>query len=87
MNQFFQKNILYDDLMHICTDGASTMTGICIGVATQLKKKNPFILEHHCISHKLALAAKDAAKQVEEFKPYEKLYIIFIVIFHEVQNI
>ncbi|CAG8813993.1 26316_t:CDS:1, partial [Gigaspora rosea] len=26
MNQFFkQKNILYDDLMHICMNGASTM--------------------------------------------------------------
>ncbi|CAG8691472.1 679_t:CDS:2, partial [Gigaspora margarita] len=74
MNQFFQaKNILYDDLMHICMDGTSTMTGIHVGVATQLKKKNPFILEHHYISHKLALAAKDAAKKVEEFKPYEKI--------------
>ncbi|CAG8512974.1 15923_t:CDS:2 [Dentiscutata heterogama] len=48
-------------------------SSIHIGVATQLKKKNSFILEHHCISHKLALAAKDAAKQVEEFKLYEKI--------------
>ncbi|CAG8778349.1 14959_t:CDS:1, partial [Gigaspora rosea] len=39
----------------------------------RLKNKNPFIIEHHCISHKLALAAKDAAKQVEEFKQYEKI--------------
>ncbi|CAG8618526.1 6518_t:CDS:2 [Cetraspora pellucida] len=74
INWFFQaKHISYDDLMHICTDGASTMIGSQVGVATQLKNKNPFILEHHCISHKLALAAKDAAKQVEEFKQYEKI--------------
>ncbi|CAG8698384.1 28572_t:CDS:2 [Racocetra persica] len=64
INRFvLAKNISYDKLMHICTDGASTMIGIHSGVATQLKNKNPFILEHHCISHKLALAAKDAAKQ------------------------
>ncbi|CAG8800869.1 31562_t:CDS:2 [Gigaspora margarita] len=60
------KNISYNKLMHICTDGVHN------GISTQLKNKNPFILEHHCISHKLALAAKDAAKQVEEFKSYEK---------------
>ncbi|CAG8799112.1 13533_t:CDS:2, partial [Cetraspora pellucida] len=74
INQFFQaKHILYNDLMHICTDGASTMIGSHVGVATQLKNKNPFILEHHCIFHKLALAAKDVTKQVEEFKQYEKI--------------
>ncbi|CAG8834435.1 26350_t:CDS:2, partial [Gigaspora margarita] len=74
INWFFQtKNILYDDLMHICTDGASTITGIHVGVATQLKKKNLFIQEHHCISYKLALATKDIAKKVEEFKPYKKI--------------
>ncbi|CAG8533825.1 14244_t:CDS:2, partial [Cetraspora pellucida] len=74
INRFFQaKHISYDDLMHICTDGASTMIGSRVGVATQLKNKNPFILEHHCISYKLALAAKDAAKQVEEFKQYKKI--------------
>ncbi|CAG8547204.1 4847_t:CDS:2, partial [Scutellospora calospora] len=60
------KNISYNKLMHICTDGASTMRGVHNGISTQLKNKNLFILEHHCILHKLALAAKDAAKQVED---------------------
>ncbi|CAG8822118.1 21631_t:CDS:2, partial [Cetraspora pellucida] len=44
----------------------------CIDIATQLKNKNPFILKHHCISYKLALDAKDVAKQDEEFKQYKK---------------
>ncbi|CAG8624195.1 9293_t:CDS:2 [Racocetra persica] len=64
--------------MHICTDSASTITNIHIKVTTQLKNKNLFVLEYYCISHKLALAAKDAANQVKEFKSYEKtVYSIY----------
>ncbi|CAG8450994.1 11205_t:CDS:2 [Scutellospora calospora] len=52
------------------SDGWSIMIDENNTISTE---KNLFILEHHCISHKLALATKDAAKQVEEFKLYEKI--------------
>ncbi|CAG8836007.1 19005_t:CDS:2, partial [Racocetra persica] len=43
------------------------------GVATQIKNKNSFILQHHCISHHLALAAKDATSNISEFHQYKTL--------------
>ncbi|CAG8529783.1 1654_t:CDS:2, partial [Scutellospora calospora] len=74
LNRFIQaKNILYNNLYHICTDGASTMIGIHKGIATQIKTKNPFILQHHCISYCLALVAKNAANNISEFHQYETL--------------
>ena len=45
-------------------DGAATMMGKKIGVATQLKEKvNPFLLSCHCVAHRTNLAALDDAKK------------------------
>ncbi|CAG8457899.1 11277_t:CDS:2, partial [Cetraspora pellucida] len=43
------------------------------GVAIQLKKQNPFLTEHHCISHRLALACEDAAETIPYMHTYNKL--------------
>ncbi|CAG8634507.1 4193_t:CDS:2, partial [Dentiscutata erythropus] len=40
--------------------------------STQLKTCLPFLTEHHCISHHLALASKDAAKQTPYFEIYDE---------------
>ncbi|CAG8813458.1 9663_t:CDS:1, partial [Cetraspora pellucida] len=57
-------------------------------VVTQLKNKNSFILKHHYISYKLALAAKNAAKQVKDFKLYEKIvYSIYSYFLQNVEHI
>ncbi|CAG8759234.1 13657_t:CDS:2, partial [Cetraspora pellucida] len=65
---FTAKNIPTKTLFHMGSDGASVMLGKLNGVATQLKALYPFLTEHHCISHRLALAGKDAAKKVIYFK-------------------
>ncbi|GET02904.1 hypothetical protein GLOIN_2v1849188 [Rhizophagus clarus] len=44
------------------------------GVATQLKKENPFITSVHCITYRLHLAGQDAAREVSYFKEYENIY-------------
>ncbi|CAG8848079.1 7777_t:CDS:2, partial [Gigaspora margarita] len=42
-------------------------------IATLLKRQNPFLTEHHCISHHLALACKDAAEAVPYMHSYNKI--------------
>ncbi|CAG8816501.1 31268_t:CDS:2, partial [Racocetra persica] len=64
INRFLlAKRLDISNIFHIGNDGASTILGKNNGVAYIFKKQNPFLLEHHCIAHRLALAAKDAAKK------------------------
>ncbi|CAG8763419.1 7798_t:CDS:1, partial [Cetraspora pellucida] len=42
------------------------------GIAIQLKTRLLFLTEHHCISHRLALASKDAAEQTPYFEVYDE---------------
>ena len=46
-----------------CYDGASNMSGIRNGVATQICKEEPRAAYTHCYGHSLYLAAADAIKQ------------------------
>ncbi|CAG8458076.1 8780_t:CDS:2 [Scutellospora calospora] len=82
---FIAKNLPTKTLFHMGSDGASVM------LATQLKALYPFLTEHHCISHRLALAGKDAAKKVPYFSHYEyivkKLYTYFSTSFLRMQNL
>ncbi|PKY44447.1 hypothetical protein RhiirA4_419052 [Rhizophagus irregularis] len=54
-------------------NGASTIIGRKNGVAAKLKELNPFLTLVHYISHKLHLAGKDAANEVQYFKKYEAI--------------
>src|SRR5688500_1480026 len=74
LQQFMLAKMLdINNLNHFGSDGASKMLGHRNGVATRLKKLNPFITENHCIAHRLHLAGKDAAEQVPYFKKYDKI--------------
>ena len=68
-------------IIHFGSDGASNMRGNQTGIATRLKKINPFMSSIHCISHRLHLAGKDASDEIEYFQEYEKYYEIYIHIF------
>jgi len=61
------------------------------GVATQLKKENPFMTSVHCIAHRLHLAGQDAAREVSYFKEYEnickQLYGYFSGSYKRMQNL
>jgi hypothetical protein len=48
-------------------DGATTMVGKNSGVATFLKKVNPFLTSTHCVAHRTNLAALEASKN-ESYK-------------------
>ena len=46
------------------SDGASVMVGRKTGVATRMKSHNPAIISVHCVAHRLALAAAQAADKI-----------------------
>lgn len=58
-------------LMALGSDGASTMTGCKNGVGTQLKRENPFLIQFHCVAHKLALCTSQAAEGVPLLTKYK----------------
>jgi hypothetical protein len=67
------NEISYHKIIHFGSDGASNMRGNQTGIATRLKKINPFMSSIHCISHRLHLAGKDASDEIEYFQEYEKV--------------
>ncbi|CAG8549131.1 9580_t:CDS:2, partial [Dentiscutata heterogama] len=68
-------------LLHFGSDGDSKIIGVRNGIATKLKKLNPFMSNCYCIAYRLALAGKDSAKDVPYFLDYEitikELYAYF----------
>ncbi|CAI5509993.1 unnamed protein product [Closterium sp. Naga37s-1] len=52
----------------IATDGASVMTGEKTGVVVRLRAHVEHMVATHCIAHREALAAKDAAEAVPELE-------------------
>lgn len=66
-------------LVSLATDGASTMTGKKTGVGVQMKSKHsPFVVQTHCIAHRLNLAVTDSIKKdscLENFR--EKFASLF----------
>ena len=67
------------NIVSIGTDGASTMTGKHSGVTKRVEDNlNPFVIKWHCMAHRLALAASQAAKGVDIVQKIEgKLNQIF----------
>ncbi|CAG8604088.1 4932_t:CDS:2, partial [Scutellospora calospora] len=61
------KHLPHETLYHFGSDGHVN------GIATQLKTHFLFLTEHHCISHHLALASKDAAEQTPYFETYDEI--------------
>lgn len=54
------------------SDGASVMVGGRSGVATRLKSHNPSIVSVHCVAHRLALSAAQAADNVPYLKKFKR---------------
>lgn len=54
------------------SDGASVMVGSRSGVATRLKSHNSVMLSIHCVAHRLALAAAQAADSVAYIKKFKR---------------
>ncbi|CAI7903808.1 unnamed protein product [Closterium sp. NIES-53] len=60
-------------LTGMSTDGASVMLGQHNGVTARLKVKVPHLVSSHCIAHREALAAKDAAAKHPDFSVVDKV--------------
>jgi hypothetical protein len=52
-------NIIIENMVGISTDGAAVMIGPKSGLCTRLAKRAPFIVQNHCVAHRLNLAFKD----------------------------
>ncbi|CAI7818639.1 unnamed protein product [Closterium sp. NIES-54] len=55
------------------TDGASVMMGSKNGLVARLRLRIPHLVSSHCIAHREALAAKDAADAFPEFNMVDGL--------------
>ena len=65
---------LLDRVFFLGSDGASVMTGKNTGVAVRLREGGlPWLLAVHCICHRLALGAGDAAKFINFSTDIDKL--------------
>jgi hypothetical protein len=50
-------------MVGISTDGAAVMVGSNTGLCTRLAKRAPFLIQNHCVTHRLNLAYKDAESE------------------------
>lgn len=57
----------------IATDGASVMVGVRGGVTALIKKKYPYVTSVHCVAHRLALAASQAAQECAYLVKYQDI--------------
>ncbi|CAM2113912.1 unnamed protein product [Caretta caretta] len=74
IKEFYKKHQL--DLMKMVmftSDGASVMLGKLNGVAAQLKRDIPHLVQHHCIAHREDLGISDAWKEVKLIRDIETL--------------
>lgn len=60
-------------LLYFTSDGAASMIGKQNGCGAHLRRMcNPFMLQMHCIAHRLALAGIDTAEKRENLERYER---------------
>jgi hypothetical protein len=58
-------DILRNQLIGFCSDGASIMIGEHRGVASLLKADYPLVNSFHCMTHRLELAVKDSTESMK----------------------
>lgn len=64
LEEFEKLEINLNNCVSLATDGAATMMGKKTGVGVQLKSKYaPFVLQTHCVAHRLNLACVDSIKE------------------------
>ena len=72
-NVLAARGVSLHKVMSFGSDGASIMTGRVGGVSTLLKKENPFMINIHCMAHRLALCSSQAASNVATMEKYRQL--------------
>ncbi len=70
----FKKKGVLSKLVAFASDGTSVMLGKNEGVAAKLSRVCTYpLIVNHCVAHRLALACKDARKEIEFYKEAELL--------------
>ena len=65
------KNIQMDKISSSASDGAAVMTGRYNGAGVKLKKDIRHMVQVHCVAYKLALAARQACRDISLFNEYQ----------------
>ena len=69
---FTEKGLEMSKITSLASDGASVMVGRKNGVGARLRSKYvPYLVQVHCIAHRLALAAANACKKVSSFDQFQ----------------
>ena len=63
---------MHNRLCGLGSDGASVMLGIR-GVSKLLKDRVPFLVSHHCIAHRLALAYGQSANEIQYLRKFKSV--------------
>ena len=74
-NLLQRKSITMLKCTGLSTDGARAMTGRENGFVAYMRKDNPYLIDIHCIAHRLALASSQAANNI----PYLQKYKWFVI--------
>ncbi|XP_067660021.1 zinc finger protein 862-like [Haliotis asinina] len=53
------------------SDGASVMTRSVNGVAAQLRRSSPFLINIHCVAHRLAICTSQSAAKIDLMQHYK----------------
>ena len=64
---------IQNKLVAFGSDGAAVMIAAHSGVATLLKHICPWMISNHCVAHRLALAAGQAAEEVAYIKKFKAI--------------
>ena len=75
LDELSECGLSVDQLLGLCSDGASVMTGKRNGVAAKLKELNKSLVSVHCICHKLSLACCDTNDEIVYIKEVERWLI------------
>uniref|UniRef100_A0A667WMC5 Uncharacterized protein n=1 Tax=Myripristis murdjan TaxID=586833 RepID=A0A667WMC5_9TELE len=67
-----ERNVELSRVISLGSDGASVMMGKRAGVGALLRRESAFSIQVHCVAHRVALAAQDAAKSVDQVGAYKR---------------
>lgn len=77
----FSSDFLAENLIGVCSDGASVMLGRKSGVLERLREKYPRIVKWHCLCHRLELCISDTMDAIPGLQHvtsfFEKLYSVY----------
>ena len=52
------------------SDGGSKMVGVHIDVISSFRKNNPFMMNIHCVNHRMSFANQDLTKDISNLEEY-----------------